>query len=133
MDEGGGACIYAGEKELYEGEVEVKKRMYGRTYNRAVNTPDGWYKTESGDYWRVAQKGQGGPMKVGDSVALYYKQCQHGIYGEEKLAAEYEPDGVIQSLTKNHYVYEAQENPTYGTVIEIVGQQKHGYLKVEKK
>ncbi len=65
----GGACIYAGEKELYEGEVEVKKRMYGRTYNRAVNTPDGWYKTESGDYWRVAQKGQGGPMKVGDSVA----------------------------------------------------------------
>lgn len=130
---GGVACIYAGDKEVYEGEVEVKKRMYGRTYNRVVNNPAGWYKTDGGDYWRVSEKGQGGPMKVGDSVALYYKQCQHGIHGEEKLEPEYKPDGVIHSLTKNHYVYEAQENPPYGTVIEIVGQQKHGYLKVEKK
>lgn len=72
-------------------------------------------------------------MKVGDRVVLTYQSCEHDINGQEHPSGKFVPDGEIESLTKNHYVYMAQAEPTYGSVIEIVAPTQHGYVKVEKK
>lgn len=129
---GGVACVYAGGKDFVVGKDEVTRKSYAAVFNKAVNNPRGWYRTDRGEYWKVVQKGNGGPMKEGDTVVLAYQKCEHDIDGRESRG-NYAPDGQIDSLTKSHWVYEAQPEPVYGSIIEIVGPYRHGFLKVEKK
>lgn len=72
-------------------------------------------------------------MKPGDKVVLTYQVCEHDINGQEQRSGKFVPDGEINSLTENHYVYMAQPDPVYGSIIEIIGPTQHGYLKVDKK
>lgn len=130
---GGVTCVYSGPKDVVSGADEVKYMSYSALYNRVSKNPNGWVKAENGWFWKLSKKGNGSPMKVGDRVVLTYQSCEHDINGQEHPSGKFVPDGEIESLTKNHYVYMAQAEPTYGSVIEIVAPTQHGYVKVEKK
>lgn len=130
---GGVTCVYAGPKDLVEAKDEVRRIAYSGIYNKVAKNPDGWYKADDGRFWKVVQKGTEGPMKTGDKVVLAYQSCEHDMGGREQASGEFVPDGEIEALTENHYVFMAQPEPTYGSIIEIVGPTQHGFVKVEKK
>lgn len=73
-------------------------------------------------------------MKPEDVVLLYWRDCEHDMDGTEHLTESFKPHDVIPKLTKDHHVYRIQgQNPRYLTEIEIVGKQRHGFLKIVKQ
>lgn len=128
---GGVTCIYAGEKTVVEGARELQKRAYAKIYDAAKSGKDkSWVKMGEDSYWRIVSRSQGEPVRVGDRVKLFERQCHHDADGKEHPEDGYMDAGFIDAITKDHYLY--QIKAPYGSEIEVIRPTDHGYLMAER-
>ncbi len=128
---GGVTCIYAGQKEVVEGAVELQKRAYAKIYNEAKSGTDkSWVKMGDDAYWRVVTRSHGEAIQIGDRVKLFERQCRHDADGKEHPSEGYVDAGFIDSITKDHYIYMIKA--PYGSEIEVIRPNDHGYLMAER-
>lgn len=127
---GGVTCIYGGsERQTVNGKQEIAKRKYQGLYDKVNADPAGWLRTYDGEYWRVSQQGQDGPVKVGDWVRLDSALCNHDMTGKELGIGDYTFDASAQ-INESHYLY--QVHPEYGTIVEVLRPYEHAFVKVTK-
>ena len=121
--------VYAGDKRYVDGHQEKLVHLFSPRYHEIEKNPQGWVKMRDDTYWRVSSAGSGRLVQIGDKVILSHKLASFNEEGQEILPEKYTPEGAIDAITKDHYLYQVE--PTYGSVVEIVGLDYHGFLLVE--